>query len=318
MLRPGARSLRLGAVLAAAASAAVLAISGVSSPASAESGLERAVGPVSPADRLLLPTDPKLWGAYQLAETPDLCRPGSMRCVNTTIDDMHRRFEPLAANCSHNAVFSLLYLRVTEGYRDVATRAGYFIDVAKVNKEDTDFARLYTQAEDWWSGGNPAEVSPIWRLAFAAADGRRVSGSGDALLGMVGHIKRDLPFAIWRIAMGHRDDHLAINPMLKKVYPTVSAELAARFDPWFSPDGGRLPTGEAVVDAIATWRDQAWNDAQALLDAQTPADFDEVAMHIERSAWDYGLSIYRSTRYTLDSQRADREAYCRSQQQSAG
>lgn len=282
-------------------------------PARAQTGLERVVGPISAADRLLLPPDPKLWGAYRLADTPDLCRRGPIGCVDRTIAGMYDRFDPLAAQCHHSAVFSLLYLRVTEKYRDVSATPGYFLSPNTVNTEDTDFAKLYTRAFDRWYADRPATDAPIWRLAFAAADAEEVTGSGDALLGMVAHIKRDLPFALWRIALGNHGDHLKINEMLKAVYPSVSKELSERFDPTISPDGGALPTGDAIVDAIATWRDQAWQDAQDLLAAPDQAAFTAVALRIERSAWDYGMTIYRATRYTLDSQRADRETYCKTQ-----
>ena len=283
----------------------------VPSPAQAQTDLERVVGRISPADRALLPHNSKLWGTYQRAATPDLCRNGSIRCVDAMIALMYQRFNPLAASCHHNAVFSLLYLRVTEKYKSVSITPGFFQYPATVNKEDTDFARLYIRAYDDWRANRPGGVGPVWRLSFAAADAKMASGTGDALLGMISHIKRDLPFALWRIAMGSRADHLKINEMLKQVYPSVSRELHDRFDPLISPDGGRVPgTNVLVVDAIATWRDQAWEDARSLLAARNAAAFDAVAQRIEKSAWDYGLSIYRSTRYVSDVQRSQRYAYC--------
>lgn len=301
----------LGLLLALAL---VLATPNFIPPAQATTGLEQVVGPILPADRLLLPPDPKLWGTYRLADTPDLCRRGPISCVDHTIAGMYDRFDPLAAQCHHSAVFSLLYLRVTEKYREVSATPGYFINPRTVNTEDTDFVTLYTHAFDRWYADRPATDAPIWRLAFAAADAEEVSGSGDALLGMVAHIKRDLPFALWRIALGSHDDHLKINQMLQDVYPSVSAELAQRFDPSISPDGGRVPgTGDLIVDAIATWRDQAWNDAQDLLAAPDAAAFQAVALRIERAAWVYGMTIYRATRYVSDIQRSDRDAYCQNQ-----
>ncbi len=316
--RVGGTVRRPAALAIVIAFAMVLALPNVIPPARASTGLEEVVGPILPADRLLLPSDPKLWGTYRLADTPDMCRSGSTNCVDHTITGMYDRFDPLAAQCHHSAVFSLLYLRVTEKYREVTVTPGYFISPSTVNTEDTDFAELYSRAFDSWYANRPATDAPIWRLAFAAADAEEVSGSGDALLGMVAHIQRDLPFALWRIALGSHDDHLKINQMLKDVYPSVSAELAQRFDPSISPDGGRIPgTGEAIVDAIATWRDQAWRDAQDLLAARDSAAFNAVALRIERAAWDYGMTIYRATRYVSDSQRSARDAYCQAQLRSS-
>lgn len=317
MFRRDVATRRIAAASAALASAAVLTVGGVASPARAESGLERAVGPIPRAIRAVLPTDPNLWGAYRLGGTPDLCLRGAIRCVDATIADMDARFQPLATSCHHNAVFSLLYLRVTQRYRVVATRPGFLIDPANVNRQDVDFARLYTWAYDKWHGDRPVTVPPIWRLAFAAADEELISGTGDALMGMIGHIKRDLPFALWRVALGHREDHLAINDMLKKVYPSAGAELRDRFDPLITPDGRVPGTGELVVDAIATWRDQAWRDAQDLLAAPDAAAYNAVAMRIERAAWDYGQVVYLASKYALDAQDAARDAYCQ-QQRAAG
>ena len=243
----------------------------VPSPAQAQTDLERVVGRISPADRALLPHNSKLWGTYQRAATPDLCWNGSIRCVDAMIAEMYQRFNPLAASCHHNAVFSLLYLRVTEKYKSVSITPGFFQYPATVNKEDTDFARLYIRAYDDWRANRPGGVGPVWRLSFAAADATMASGTGDALLGMISHIKRDLPFALWRIAMGSRADHLKINQMLKQVYPSVS---------------------------------------RALLAARNAAAYDAVAQRIEKSAWNYGLSIYRSTRYLSDVQLSQRYAYC--------
>jgi hypothetical protein len=47
----------------------------------------------------------------------DVCRSGDIACVDATIAEMDRRFEPLADACDHDAVFALTYLRTTEEYR---------------------------------------------------------------------------------------------------------------------------------------------------------------------------------------------------------
>ncbi|MEP6463472.1 MAG: DUF5995 family protein [Frankiaceae bacterium] len=309
------RTGRIAAGCAAMATTAVLAASAGTGPAFASSGLESAVGPIPRATAALLPSDRKLWASYGLADTPDACKRGAISCVDTTINGMYQRFNPLARACHHSAVFSLLYLRVTERYRIDAATPGYFISAPTVNREDTDFAVLETKAFNRWYAGSSQSVPPVWRLAFAAADAKKVTGSGDAFLGMVSHIKRDLPFALWRIAQGSHADHFKINDMLKEVYPTASVELARRFDPTMGPQENVPGMGETLVDAIATWREQAWQDAHDLLTAADATAFHAVAMRIERAAWQSALTIYLAMPATA-AQNTVRDDYCRNQQQT--
>lgn len=310
-LAPPTRSRRSGPLLSLLVTVLAFALAGVAAPPSAraETGLEQAVGPIPAATAALLPDSDKLWGAYSLEPTPKSCPTGVLACVDRTLATMRQRAESLASTCSHNAVFSVLYLRVTEQYKVDTQIPGFFVRPALVNTEDTVFSDLYSSAYDNWRAGRPGTVPPIWRLAFAAAGQKKVNGNGDALIGMVAHIKRDLAFALYRIALGNRNDHMAINTLLKQVYPTAATELGRRFDPLIGP-GATVPgTGEVVVDAIATWRDQAWEDAKTMLAAPTAADRQQVAMGIERRAWDSGLQIYLASLNT-DVQTSVRDAYC--------
>lgn len=303
-------SLRHALMAPAAAFAVSVATLAPAAPASAQTGLERTVGPIPAAVAAILPPSQEMWGVYKAAVTPSACPGGSISCVDATINSMTRRFNALAPTCNHNAVFSLLYLRVTEAYRDDAKQPGFFVQPSTVNTEDTVFGQLYTRAYNRWNNDAPVTVPPIWRLAFAAADTEQVSGTGDAMLGMVAHIRRDLAFALYRIMLGNHDDHEAINVMLKQVYPSAAKELARRFDPQFSAATIVPGTGEVLVDAIAQWRDQAWNDAVDLLGAGNAAQFDAVSQRIEREAWDTGIDIYVATRYTTSAQDTQRNVYC--------
>src|SRR5947209_14468741 len=68
------------------------------------------------------------------------CVAGRVTCVDATIREMQRRFAPLASSCNHNALFALLYLRVTQQYRQAVSNPSYFSDNAFVNHEDAVFA----------------------------------------------------------------------------------------------------------------------------------------------------------------------------------
>jgi hypothetical protein len=145
-------------------------------PAQAQSGLEDVVGTISALVAAQLPANPNLWVAYTPVATPQRCVDGDPDCTDSTIGTMTSRFDALAPTCHHSAVFSLLYLRVTELYRQLAASPGFFTQPLTVNHEDAVFAHLYFGAYDNWHTGNPQAVPPIWRLAFAAADARPESG----------------------------------------------------------------------------------------------------------------------------------------------
>jgi hypothetical protein len=312
--RPTARTAGRLSGLAAVVTALCVAVGVATGPAPERAGaagsLEDLVGPIDATVRAQLPADPRLYGAYTLRTTPDTCANGSYACIDKTLTDMRARFAKLAPACDHDAVFSLLYLRVTERYKVVAATPGYFISPRTVNYEDAVFYNLYAGAYREWHANRPGSVPPAWRLAFAAADAKQVSGSGDVLLGVSAHILRDLPFTLERVARVQRADHLAINPMLRSVYKETVAELARRFDPTISLADTVPGQDKLVVDVLAEWRDQAWRDGQELLAAPDAASRRAIADRIERDAWANGLSIYLGYRYPVQSATVTRDAYC--------
>lgn len=273
-------------------------------------GLERLVGAIDPLVRAQLPLDPRIYGAYTTRPTPSRCARGAWGCIDVTIGDMTSRFDGLAPSCDHDAVFSLLYLRVTERYKQVAATPGFFLDPRRVNYEDAVFSDLYTGAFDDWHAGRPATVPPIWRLALATADTRQASGTGDALLGMAAHILRDLPFTLYHIGMVDHRDHLAVNEMLGQVYAPAIDELARRFDPTMQA-GTIVPgTQQTFMELVVQWREQGWRNAQDLMAAPDAAARQQVADRIERDAWTTGLTLYLGTRYPVQQVTVVRDAYC--------
>src|SRR4051794_36234578 len=59
---------------------------------------------------------------------PNLCNAGNPQCIDQVAKEMTRRFKPLSDTCSHNALFSLLYLRVTNHVGDAVRTPGAFDD----------------------------------------------------------------------------------------------------------------------------------------------------------------------------------------------
>ena len=74
----------------------------------------------------------------------NICTSGRIQCIDSVINEMQRRFAPLAQSCDHNALFALLYLRVTQTYRqEVGANPSFFQDTNFVNHEDPVFAYRY-------------------------------------------------------------------------------------------------------------------------------------------------------------------------------
>jgi hypothetical protein len=251
------------------------------------------------------------------AASPDDCVAGRAGCVDKTIREMTRRFDRLASSCDHNAIFSLVYLRVTEEYRrTIATP--FFDDTPFVNYEDGIFARYYFAAYDAWAAGRTADVPPAWRAAFDAAGDREVSAVGDLLLGINAHVQRDLPFVLYSIGLvapdgsSRKPDHDRVDEILNRVIDDVIAEIARRFDPTI--EDTNLPTTLdefTLFQTLVAWRETAWRNAELLAAAPSAAARDLVASQIEREAASEAAAIRLSTQYLpLSRAGAARDAYC--------
>jgi hypothetical protein len=258
---------------------------------------------------LSLPYDPS---------SPDDCVAGHSQCVDKTIREMASRFDSFASSCDHNAIFSLVYLRVTQAYRQAIDRP-FFDDTSFVNYEDTVFAHYYFAALDAWSAEQVQQVAPAWRIAFDAAAKHTVSAAGDLLLGVNAHVQRDLPFVLYSIGglvapdgTSRKPDFDRVNIILNSVMAPVLAEIGRRFDPTINnPDP---PTGlddVALFQLLAAWREDAWRNAEALADAPTSQARNIVAAQIENNAANEATAIEASTTYPpLSEGSSSRDAYC--------
>jgi hypothetical protein len=252
---------------------------------------------------------PGLTSGYDPSSAND-CKKGSLRCVDSVIREMTHRFDDLADDCNHDSMFALAYLRTTEQYRVATTTPGFFEDPSFVNHEDAVFARYYFDAYDAWHRGDVAATPPAWRIAFAAADQRKVTGDGNVLLGISAHINRDLPFVLWEIGLvkpdgsSRKPDHDRVNGFLNQVsfYP----EAHARFDDSMS---ATQPPG--MIHTIIAWREQAWRNAERLQMAERdPVQLALVKASIESFATTEANLVKLSMAYPLFQSSAARDAYC--------
>jgi hypothetical protein len=263
------------------------------------------------------------WAYSYDPSSENACRAGRISCVNSAIKQMQRRFEPLAERCDHDAIFSLAYLRTTQEYARSAEEPGFYRDPQFVNHEDVVFAQFYFDAVDAWDAGRTSDVPEAWRIAFAAADNRQVSGSGNLYLGMNAHVNRDLPFVLAGIGLvapdgsSRKPDHDKVNVMLNRVTQPLLAEEAQRFDP--TMDDTETPYGvsyTAFFQTLAAWRETAWRNAERLVNAPDAQARQAVAQQIENYAADTARALVTNYSYRPPlTTSAQRDAYCASQTQ---
>ena len=248
------------------------------------------------------------------------CVAGRVSCVDATIREMSRRFAPLATSCDHNALFALLYLRVTQQYRQAVSNPTYFSDNAFVNHEDAVFAKYYFRAIDNYGAGNYGGVPQAWMIALNSAAARSVSGEGDLLLGVNAHVQRDLPFVLAAIGLvkpdgtSRKPDHDLVNQILYAAYEPAITEAAQRFDPSVNftlPAALQTPSYQTFFQAVEAWREIAWRNAERLVSAPDPASYALVAQSIEDYATSQAATIQASNAYLPPlTSTASRDAYC--------
>ncbi len=247
------------------------------------------------------------------------CPKGDTRCVDKVIREMDRQLTDDARSCSHDAIFSVVYLRTTESYRRAVENPWFFHDNAFVNNQDVIFAAFYFQARDAWRAGRASAVAPAWRVAFDAAERRAVTATGNALMAVNAHVNHDLPFVLEAIGLvtgdkvSRKHDHDKVNRIFPRAYDVIIPELARRFDR--TADDGDVPgvsvDNEATLQMLYSWREEAWRNAERLVAAPTPAARALVAKSIFDAAEARARAIRAAFAYgPLRDGAADRDAWC--------
>ena len=101
---------------------------------------------------------------------PTTASPAAASASRSTLKELAEILDANAKSCSHNAVFSLAYLRMTQTYGWSREIPGYYQDVPFANHQDAVFAKYYTDAYTNWANGNRAAVPQAWLIAFDAAE----------------------------------------------------------------------------------------------------------------------------------------------------
>ncbi len=190
--------------------------------------------------------------------------------------------------------------------------------MAYFNHVDAVFARYYTTAYYDWAAGNRAAVPQSWLTALDAAKNKRVSGTGDLLLGMNAHINRDLPYVMAAVGLvapdgsSRKADYDAVEAWLYEATAPLIAEFAARFDPSIDDTGDPFGIGNAALfQMVSLWRENAWRNAEALVSAPTAAARALVSANIETQANLVAQGILTSQSYVpFLNTTAPRDAFC--------
>jgi Family of unknown function (DUF5995) len=258
---------------------------------------------------------PALTAPYN-ADDPNICNSGRPQCVDAVAREMTKRLRPLSDSCSHNALFALLYLDVTNHIGDAVRTDGYFQVPGVISHEDALFASYYFNAFDSYAKGDLANTPGAWQVAFDAANNHQVQGIGNLMLGMNAHINRDLPFVLYRMGLFNSDgssrksDHDKVNSVLYTAYDAAIAEGARRYDSSLSQYTG--PTAaDSGIQSVILWREEAWRNAERLASAPTDADRALIAAQIEQTATAEAKLIKAAYSYDgITSSSAPRDAYC--------
>src|SRR3954469_25879168 len=248
----------------------------------------------------------------------NICNSGKEACQAALYKEMDKRFQPLANSCSHNAMFALLYLRVTRHVWDSIWHNGdYFSDKGFMTHYGAVFGNYYFDGYDAWAKGS-ASTPTAWKIALDAAKNKQVTGLGNLLLGMNAHINRDLPFVLYRIGLvapdgtSRKDDHDLINNVLYQAYTEALGEAARKFDSSlaaYSTPG----SPESGIQTVIAWREEAWRNAERLATASSDAERAAISQQIEQAANLEAQTLKASYSYGLaqpGQSAASRDAFC--------
>jgi hypothetical protein len=157
------------------------------------------------------------------------------------------------------------------------------------------FAAYYFEALDAYE--QPAARSPaVWKLTHDASDQAEISVLQHLLLGVNAHINYDLALALRDLLRPEWDhlsptgvrrryeDHLLVNQIIAETVDTVQDQVIERYAPatdlidkLFGPVDEWL-----TARVISEWRDDVWESAVALLEAEDEQEEELVRRELEQ------------------------------------
>ena len=240
------------------------------------------------------------------------CRHASLKCIDGLIARLTKQWHVLDAMCDHRAVFSLAYLRITQGLKK-AILAGQLQDPHWMEYVITDFSNHYLGYFAAAARGNPVPYS--WQVAYDEDRSGDANAGQDTLLASNAHTQHDLPYIYFEMGIGTADgtsrkhDHDVVNAINDSVFRGLEDYYAAHYDPIMG-DFELAPLGLdriGVLSVIQGWRELAWRNAERLAAAKTYEDRLAVEEEIDANA-DMWADMIRSG--DQQGYRATRDAFC--------
>jgi hypothetical protein len=238
------------------------------------------------------------------------CRHGRVACVDRTI----RRMERLQAKfgCDHRGVFATTYLTLSRELRPAIAR-GFFKGRRYLSLQVTEFANFYFRTLHRYARGEP--VPEAWQIALDTATHGEVNAAQDMLLGINAHVQRDMPFVVAEMGLvtphgkSRKPDHDRGNVVLNAAYQKVIDAIRDRYDPALAlTNANGSPADDALgMEMVKGWREGVWRNAERLVNARTPEEYQQVADSIEANAAQWARMIAAAPQ---PGYRAQRDAYC--------
>jgi Family of unknown function (DUF5995) len=240
------------------------------------------------------------------------CRRASPACIDDLIARLQSQFTALDAACDHRAVFSLAYLRITEGLRAAIVR-GDLRYPRWIEYVIADFSNHYFGFFADYAAGRPVPYS--WKVAYDADMHGDTNAGQDTLLASSAHTQHDLPFIYAEMGMATRSgrsrkaDHDAVNAINDEVFAGLEDYYARHYDPVFNDfelapfDLDRI----ATLQLVQSWREGAWRNGERLMNARSGAERAQIVASIDANADAWADFIAKPQR---PGYRKTRDAYC--------
>jgi hypothetical protein len=277
------------------------------------------------------PDSPPLPPDYTVPFLPGvntICARGQFGCWDDLLTLLKQKRTVLG--CDHEAIAADAYVTITEGLKQ-RTHDGFWDRPDRLTHEGRQYAQEYLDQSANWHSGNLAAVAPPWQVALQAMQDKTQTGVGDLLLWLNAHIRRDNPIraieqsegvlrtsALMPGASG-RPDHDKVSAALASMLEPMLAHNAAIYDPT-ADDGaevfGTVMDPKGLYSLIASWREEAWRNAEQLRHARDAGGVNGVLYQsklaeINQAAYAGAVFIKAATLATPD-QTAARDAYCAS------
>jgi hypothetical protein len=240
------------------------------------------------------------------------CRSLQLGCVDRLIVRLRREWRADNSTCSHRAIFSLGYLRISSEIRrrlahhETFDHPAWFISVVQ------GFSDEYFATQRRYDAGK--SVPGSWRIYYDAMRHGDYNAGQDLLLASNAHTNHDLPYAyaasglLTKSGVSRKHDHDQVNDVNASVFSGLAGYYAAHYDPLFTTISATSPVPQlSTLQLIQTWRENAWREAERLVAAKTPAELQQVEQQIETTSTAWAKLI---TSGAEPGYRATRDAYC--------